>query len=98
MRQRRRQIARFAGPSHHTGQQTEKRRKAGSRVKAEVFSGSGNALNQGDTSGRGIGFRKQAGSVRAREERALATERRLQALQAEGNVLCLTQMELTYAF
>jgi len=71
-----------AGPSNHTGVQTAKRRKAGSRVKTE-FSGEGNALNEGSDKVKGIGFRKQAQSNRAREERALAAEKRLLALQSK---------------
>ncbi|KAL7279221.1 hypothetical protein ACG7TL_007061 [Trametes sanguinea] len=75
-----------AGPSNHTGAQTAKRRKAGSRVTAQgTFKGSGRALNEDltdeDAKKAGAGFRKKAGSKRAREERALAAERRLRALQ-----------------
>ncbi|OSD06601.1 WLM-domain-containing protein [Trametes coccinea BRFM310] len=82
-RRRRRQQA---GPSNHTGAQTAKRRKAGSRVTAQgTFKGSGRALNEDltdeDAKKAGAGFRKKAGSKRAREERALAAERRLRALQ-----------------
>ncbi|KAH9838256.1 WLM domain-containing protein [Rhodofomes roseus] len=75
-----------AGPSNHTGAQTAKKRKAGSRITAiGTFRGSGHALNE-DASDEeqkksGAGFRKKAGSKRAREERALAAERRLLALQ-----------------
>ncbi|KAL1949510.1 hypothetical protein VTO73DRAFT_8391 [Trametes versicolor] len=85
LRRRRRQ----AGPSNHTGAQTAKRRKAGSRVTAQgTFQGSGKALNE-DVSDEerkkaGTGFRKKAASKRAREERALAAERRLLALQGKG--------------
>ncbi|KAL5526064.1 hypothetical protein ACEPAG_7402 [Sanghuangporus baumii] len=75
-----------AGPSNHTGAQVEKRRKPGTRVKARgAFKGEGKALNDDisdeDAKARGTGFRKQAGSKRAREERALAAERRLRALK-----------------
>ncbi|KAI0833515.1 WLM domain-containing protein [Trametes gibbosa] len=86
-RRRRRQGG--PGPSSHTGAQTMKRRKAGSRVTAQgMFRGSGRAMND-DVSGAedkkaGAGFRKRAASKRAREERALAAERRLLGLQ--GNV------------
>ncbi|KAI9512026.1 WLM-domain-containing protein [Russula earlei] len=75
-----------AGPSMLTGPQTAKRRKAGSRVTAaSTFSGSGQILNaDDDEKGKGTGFRKKAGSKRAREERALAAERRLLAMQGEG--------------
>ncbi|KAI0264513.1 WLM domain-containing protein [Gloeopeniophorella convolvens] len=82
-RRRRRQP--IAGPSTHTGAQTVKRRKAGSRVTAAgAFVGDGLALNVNadDTEKTaGAGFRRKAGSKRAREERALAAERRLRALQ-----------------
>jgi len=69
-----------------TGAQTAKRRKAGSRVTAAgTFAGSGLALNaDGEEKGKGTGFRKKAGSKRAREERALAAERRLLALEASN--------------
>ncbi|KAH9928297.1 uncharacterized protein B0H18DRAFT_253752 [Fomitopsis serialis] len=82
---------RTAGPSQ-TGAQTAKRRKAGSRVTAKgTFRGSGRAVNE-DASDEeqkksGAGFRKKAGSKRAREERALAAERRLKALQGAGQLL-----------
>ncbi|OJT07459.1 hypothetical protein TRAPUB_1702 [Trametes pubescens] len=85
----RRRRRRLAGPSNHTGAQTAKRRKAGSRVTAQgTFQGSGKALNE-DVSDEerkkaGAGFRKKAASKRAREERALAAERRLLALQGKG--------------
>ncbi|KZT22356.1 WLM-domain-containing protein [Neolentinus lepideus HHB14362 ss-1] len=96
-RRRRRPTA--AGPSNHTGAQTAKRRKAGSRVAAQgVFKGKGAALNEdiGDEEDKkvGTGFRKKAArhiyyrshfSKRAREERALAAERRLQALQGPSH-------------
>ncbi|KAJ7903525.1 WLM domain-containing protein [Mycena olivaceomarginata] len=71
--------------SNKTGRQTAKKRKAGARVKSEyAFSGQGSFLTDGalDPKGKGVGFRKQAGSKRAREERALATEQRIKGLQA----------------
>ncbi|KAF7374891.1 WLM-domain-containing protein [Mycena sanguinolenta] len=71
--------------SNKTGRQTAKKRKAGSRVKSQsAFSGEGSLLKDGalDPKGKGVGFRKQAGSKRAREERALAAEQRIKALQA----------------
>ncbi|KAH9849702.1 WLM domain-containing protein [Lenzites betulinus] len=86
-RRRRRQGG--PGPSPHTGAQTAKRRKAGSRVKAQgTFLGSGRTLNDdvsdAEEKKAGAGFRKKAVSKRAREERALAAERRLLALQGKG--------------
>ncbi|KAI0049739.1 WLM-domain-containing protein [Auriscalpium vulgare] len=86
-RKRRRQTT--AGPSTQTGAQTAKRRKAGSRVMAPgTFEGDGRALNADiEDDGRkkaGTGFRKQAASKRAREERALAAENRLRALQGKA--------------
>lgn len=55
----------IAGPSNHTGRQTEKKRKAGTRVKAKgAFKGGGQALNADisdeDAKSKGTGFRKQA--------------------------------------
>ncbi|CDO68948.1 hypothetical protein BN946_scf185000.g91 [Trametes cinnabarina] len=87
---RRRRRRQQAGPSNHTGAQTAKRRKAGSRVTAQgTFKGSGRALNEDltdeDAKKAGAGFRKKAASKRAREERALAAERRLRALQRAGS-------------
>lgn len=60
-RRRRRQ----PGPSAHSGAQTAKKRKAGSRVTAQsAFIGGGRALNEGveveDGKNTGTGFRKQA--------------------------------------
>ncbi|KAI0649084.1 WLM domain-containing protein [Trametes meyenii] len=87
LRRRRRQTA--AGPSNHTGAQTAKRRKAGTRVTTQgTFKGSGRALDE-DVSDEGqkkagAGFRKKAASKRAREERALAAGRRLLALQGKS--------------
>ncbi|KAH6913065.1 WLM domain-containing protein [Coprinopsis sp. MPI-PUGE-AT-0042] len=65
-------------PSLHTGRQTEKKRKAGGRVTSKyAFAGEGNSLGgSAPESTKG----KRAASNRAREERALAVERRLQAL------------------
>ncbi|EAU85321.2 hypothetical protein CC1G_07591 [Coprinopsis cinerea okayama7 len=71
-------------PSPHTGRQTAKKRKAGSRVTSKyAFTGEGNTLggSSGETS-KG----KRAASNRAREERALAAERRLQALTGSLSV------------
>ncbi|OAX43141.1 WLM-domain-containing protein [Rhizopogon vinicolor AM-OR11-026] len=83
--QRRKRTAKFSGPSVHTGAQTEKERKAGSRItNANAFGSEGKALNEGTIGVKreaGTGFRKQAGSKRAREERALAAERRMQTLK-----------------
>lgn len=66
-------------PSLHTGRQTAIKRKAGARVTSKyAFAGLGTMLS---SDGHGKSFGKQAASKRAREERALATERRLHALQ-----------------
>ncbi|KAK0193763.1 WLM domain-containing protein [Armillaria mellea] len=76
-------------PSNHTGRQTAKRRKGGGRVTSKyAFQGEGLSLNDSTSEGglKGTGFKKQAGSKRAREERALAAERRLQALQSHSAV------------
>ncbi|KAG6820942.1 hypothetical protein H0H93_009178 [Arthromyces matolae] len=73
-------------PSNSTGRQTAKRRKAGARVTSKTaFVGHGSTLMEGtsDTKGKGTGFGKQANSKRAREERALAIEQRMVALQAQ---------------
>ncbi|KAJ7707754.1 WLM domain-containing protein [Mycena rosella] len=61
--------------SHKTGRQTAKKRKAGARVTSQyAFTGEGASLVEGlDVKGKGSG-------KRAREERALAAERRIQAL------------------
>ncbi|KAJ7104198.1 WLM domain-containing protein [Mycena belliarum] len=69
-----------------TGRQTAKKRKAGGRVRSKyAFAGEGASIVEAtDAQGRGSGFGKQAGSKRAREERALAAERRIQALQAQS--------------
>jgi len=76
-------VRRFRGERHSTGQ-TTKKRKAGSRVTSKnAFVGEGSRLA---TDGAGSGFRKQAKSKRAREERALAAEKRLKALQDQTPV------------
>lgn len=70
-------------PSLHTGAQTAKKRKAGARVTSKyAFTGEGATLANGD---KGTGFGKQATSKRARDERALAAERRMQALRTQSN-------------
>ncbi|KAG0705701.1 WLM-domain-containing protein [Suillus ampliporus] len=83
---RRNRTTKISGPSVHTGVQSEKKRKAGSRItNANAFSSGGKALNEdaiGEKKDAGTGFRKKAGSKRAREERALAAERRMQTLKA----------------
>ncbi|THH30030.1 hypothetical protein EUX98_g4159 [Antrodiella citrinella] len=75
-------------PSTRTGAQTTKKRKAGSRVTARgMFKGDGHALNEGlddEEKKKGAGFRKKAVSNRAREERAIAAEKRLQALLSKS--------------
>ncbi|KAI6029124.1 WLM-domain-containing protein [Pisolithus microcarpus] len=79
-----------AGPSLHTGAQTTKKCKAGSRVtNSSAFPSTGKALNDDlddDTKAVGTGFRKQTGSKRAREERALATEKRISSLQVKRDI------------
>ncbi|KAG2147593.1 WLM-domain-containing protein [Suillus clintonianus] len=82
---RRNRTAKFSGPSVHTGVQSEKKRKPGSRIaSAGAFGSGGKALNEGvigDKKEAGTGFGKKARSKRAREERALAAERRMQTLK-----------------
>ncbi|KAI6113718.1 WLM-domain-containing protein [Pisolithus croceorrhizus] len=82
-----RRSAIIASPSLHTGAQTTKKRKAGSRVtNSSAFLSIGKALNDDlddDTKAVGTGFRKQAGSKRAREERALAAEKRIRSLEVK---------------
>ncbi|KAH0585113.1 hypothetical protein H2248_008374 [Termitomyces sp. 'cryptogamus'] len=76
-------------PSNSTGRQTIKPRKAGSRITSKnVFVGQGSSLMDDamDGKAKGTGFGKRASSNRAREERALATERRLLALQNQTKV------------
>ncbi|KAF7316873.1 hypothetical protein HMN09_00421100 [Mycena chlorophos] len=64
--------------STKTGRQTERKRKAGRRVTSKTaFSGTGNTLSASKEDGS---FGKQAGSKRAREERAQAAEKRLRTL------------------
>ncbi|EJF64929.1 WLM-domain-containing protein [Dichomitus squalens LYAD-421 SS1] len=87
---RKRRRSQPAGPSNRTGAQTAKKRKPGTRVRAKgAFSGTGRALNDDiedeELKKTGTGFRKQARSKRAREERALAAERRLLALQGHSD-------------
>ncbi|KAJ7127034.1 WLM domain-containing protein [Mycena epipterygia] len=86
-RRRRPRQTRAGAPiaSNKTGRQTAKRRKAGARVASKsAFTGDGALLVEDlDVKGKGTGFGKQAGSKRAREERALAAERRIQALQPQ---------------
>ncbi|KAG6817347.1 hypothetical protein H0H87_009946 [Tephrocybe sp. NHM501043] len=77
-------------PSNLTGRQTAKPRKAGARITSKTaFKGEGVSLmdDVSDSKGKGTGFGKQANSKRAREERALATEQRLLALQGKGKSL-----------
>ncbi|KAF7330573.1 hypothetical protein MVEN_02497500 [Mycena venus] len=84
-KRRARQPRRETVASNKTGRQTAKKRKAGGRVKAQsAFPGEGSLLAEGalDPKEKGVGFRKQAASKRAREERALAVEKRIKALQA----------------
>ncbi|KAE9407704.1 WLM-domain-containing protein [Gymnopus androsaceus JB14] len=83
---RQRRGPRRVAPSNSTGRQTEKKRKAGSRVTSKyAFQGQGASLTGSDADMKGNGFGKQAGSKRAREERALAAERRL--LQASSSTI-----------
>ncbi|TFK40323.1 WLM domain-containing protein [Crucibulum laeve] len=77
--------------SLHTGWQTAKKRKAGARVNSKyAFAGEGATLAEdvedAKGKGKGTGFGKQAASKRAREERALAAEKRMQALLGKNNV------------
>ncbi|KAG8839780.1 hypothetical protein FRB91_006796 [Serendipita sp. 411] len=65
--------------------------KAGSRVKSRnAFQGNGKALNADENAESrrqlGTGFRKQAGSKRARDIRVAAIEARLNKLQGEGSL------------
>ncbi|KIJ20224.1 hypothetical protein PAXINDRAFT_108086 [Paxillus involutus ATCC 200175] len=78
--QRRTRRTHDAGPSNLTGPQTSKKRKAGSRVPSSAFNSTGKALNEDldeEKKAHGTGFRRKAGSKRARAERALAAERRI---------------------
>ncbi|KAJ3801820.1 WLM domain-containing protein [Lentinula aff. detonsa] len=84
--------------SNKTGRQTAKQRKAGSRVTSKyAFQGEGISLGAIDT---GKGFGKQASSKRAREERVLAVERRMQSLASSSSVtvpLVSTAASTSYA-
>ncbi|CCA71592.1 hypothetical protein PIIN_05529 [Serendipita indica DSM 11827] len=81
--QGRKRVARKqAGPSLHTGTQTTRKVKPGSRVRSHnAFKGDGKALNADEDEETraklGTGFRKQAGSKKARDIRAAAIEARL---------------------
>lgn len=88
VRRRPRKLRNTAAASNNTGRQTAKRRKAGARVTSKnAFVGQGTVLVEGDGEGKGkgkgTGFGKQATSKRAREERALAAEQRMRALQTQ---------------
>ncbi|KAI6151961.1 WLM-domain-containing protein [Pisolithus tinctorius] len=80
-----------AGPSLHTGAQTTRKRKAGSRVtSSSAFPSTGKVLNDDlahEMKAVGTGFRKQAASKRAREERALAAEKRVHSLRAPAALM-----------
>ncbi|KAL0565205.1 hypothetical protein V5O48_016821 [Marasmius crinis-equi] len=85
-------------PSNHTGRQTAKKRKPGSRVTSKyAFIGDGATLSDNAGSGHGTGKGKRANSNRARQERALAAERRLNMSekneQASTSELRLCQLE-----
>ncbi|KAF5377379.1 hypothetical protein D9757_008031 [Collybiopsis confluens] len=74
-------------PSNRTGRQAAKQRKPGSRITSKyAFHGEGISLSVDDNESHGKGFGKQAGSKRAREERALVAERRLQMLASSSRV------------
>ncbi|KIY72376.1 WLM-domain-containing protein [Cylindrobasidium torrendii FP15055 ss-10] len=80
-RRRKRRNPYETAPSNSTGRQSAKKRKAGARnTSKNAFQGEGVALDEDSNSKSGKGFGKQAGSKRAREERALAAERRMKAL------------------
>ncbi|KAI0065092.1 WLM-domain-containing protein [Artomyces pyxidatus] len=77
-------------PTAGSSSRPRKRRKAGSRVTAAgAFTGAGHALNADisdeERKNAGAGFRKRAISKRAREERALAAEARIRALQGKAS-------------
>ncbi|KAF8656840.1 hypothetical protein AX16_002388 [Volvariella volvacea WC 439] len=79
---RSRPSARRRGPSTPTSGKARKKHKPSTRVTSKrAFVGEGTVLSE--ENGKGTGFRKQAGSKRAREERAAAIERRLQLLKSE---------------
>ncbi|EGN99171.1 hypothetical protein SERLA73DRAFT_73725 [Serpula lacrymans var. lacrymans S7.3] len=86
---RRRRPYKKAGPGNHTGAQTAKQRKPGSRITAQgAFTGDGVALANdanGEQKNVGVGFRKKAASKRAREERAHAAEKRIRQLCGSGS-------------
>ncbi|PSR75599.1 hypothetical protein PHLCEN_2v9079 [Hermanssonia centrifuga] len=88
-RPRKRRRTTTAGGSS-SGRQTAKKRKAGVRVtRKDAFKGDGRALvsaavDDDNKRGVGNGFGKRAASKRAREDRAVAAERRLLALQSEA--------------
>ncbi|PVG04246.1 WLM-domain-containing protein [Serendipita vermifera] len=84
---RKRKANNQAGPSNSSGVQVSKRRKPGTRVKSQgAFTGTGKALNEDEVDEKkkqlGTGFRKQAGSKRARDLRVAAIEARLKKQQA----------------
>ncbi|KAF8311702.1 WLM-domain-containing protein [Clavulina sp. PMI_390] len=72
-------------PSLHTGAQTKKKLKAGGRVTSKFAFGGEDAQSKGHAvGGEGAGgFRKSAKSKTAREQRAVAAERRLHQLQTQ---------------
>jgi len=83
-------------PRKSRGLQTSKKRKAGSRVNSSAFNTIGKSLNEdleGGSKSHGVGFRKKAGSKRAREERARAAEQRTQVLR--GNAMSSESSDLT---
>lgn len=69
----------------NTTVETTRRRKAGTRVTSKTaFRGEGSKLVEGQTDSAGTGFRRQARSKRAREDRAMAAERRIKMLQEQS--------------
>ncbi|KAJ7284943.1 WLM domain-containing protein [Mycena rebaudengoi] len=80
--------------SNKTGRQTAKKRKAGARMTSKsAFVGEGATLVVDvDLKAKGSGFGKQAASKRAREERALAAERRIRALQGQTSASASTHV------
>ncbi|KAF9468114.1 WLM domain-containing protein [Collybia nuda] len=86
--------------SAKSGRQTVKPRKAGMRVKSNnAFIGEGVTLVEKDGEGKirgdGTGFGKQASSKRAREERALAIEKRLRAMEGQSGASMSTSGSLS---
>jgi len=70
-------------PTLHTGVQTTKKRKSGTRVRSKhAFQGEGSTLGGGDAEDDNKA--KRASSAKAREERVAAIERRLGALKQES--------------